>query len=98
MVVVEKSLCRCGKCNSSFEVEWELEYIDSRERDMGEECVYSGQIDVTCLQCGNVISAQLHVVEFPIGQIEVREMFGLHDSEGTGNSSVEKPLINCFDL
>ena len=43
MIKIEKSICHCGKCGKEFEVKWDVDYVSSYERSMGEEYEYEGE-------------------------------------------------------
>ena len=55
MIKIEKSLCHCGKCSARFKVEWDVDYISSYERSMGEESEYTGDGEFECPNCGEVL-------------------------------------------
>lgn len=40
MIKIEKSICHCGKCGNEFDVKWDVDYVSSYERSMGEEYEY----------------------------------------------------------
>ena len=98
MVRVGISQCSCGKCGMSFDGEWELEYVYSGERPMGEESEYIGELYAVCPRCGNAISSKMEVWEYPAGSLESRKIIQVTDSSETGKSDVKEPVIDFFDL
>lgn len=68
------------------------------ERLQGERVVYEGQIEYICSECGNCISGTLYVSEYPVGSLEYAEVSKVEDSENTGRSYIEKPIVAFFDL
>lgn len=98
MVEIKASKCRCGKCGKEFLVEWHLEVVSVSEHAMGERVVYEGQIEYICSECGNCISGTLYVSEYPVGSLEYAEVSKVEDSENTGRSYIEKPIVAFFDL
>ena len=96
MIVVSRSICTCGRCGRKVEIEWDLDPIDSYEKDMGVNTDYESIEKVVCEQCGNVMIAKLWAAEYPPGTLEdCAVTFERDDSEG---STVEKPRIEFFDL
>ncbi|MGN0263713.1 MAG: hypothetical protein ACI4DX_04905 [Oliverpabstia sp.] len=98
MVEVKKSKCCCGKCKIEFWVEWDLEIETITEQSMGECIYYSSSIKYECPNCGNKISGELYVSEYPVGTLEFAEVREIVDSEGTNSSKIETPVIAFFDL
>lgn len=93
MVEIKASKCRCGKCGKEFLVEWDLEVVSVSEHAMGERVVYEGQIEYICSECGSCISGTLYVSEYPVGSLEYAEVSKVEDSENTGRSYIEKPIV-----
>ena len=42
MIKIGKSICHCGKCGKEFDVKWDVDYVSSHERSMGDEYEYEG--------------------------------------------------------
>lgn len=105
MIEVSKSICICGRCGAKMEMEWDLDpinsyekeiYINSYEKSMGIATDYESVETIVCQQCGNIIIAKLWAAEYPPGTLEdCAVTFERDDSEG---STVEKPRIEFFDL
>lgn len=98
MIRIDKSKCRCGKCNEYFDVEWDVDYIDSNERNMGEECEYRGENEFECPKCNNIIHGELIVYEYPVGCLNYKKIESVYDSFETGMSEFEEPFIVFYDL
>ena len=90
MVEVKSSKCHCGKCQTEFLVEWDLEVASVSE--------YESKMEYTCPGCGNTIGATLYVSEYPVGELEYEKVKEMTDSESTGKSYIEDPVIAFFDL
>lgn len=75
-----------------------MEVVSVSEHAMGERVVYEGQIEYICSECGNCISETVYVSEYPVGSLEYAEVSKVEDSENTGRSYIEKPIVAFFDL
>ena len=98
MVEVKLSKCHCGKCQTEFLVEWDLEVASVSEHSMGDRIEYESKMEYTCPGCGNTIGATLYVSEYPVGELEYEKVKEMTDSESTGKSYIEDPVIAFFDL
>lgn len=98
MVRVGESQCSCGYCGTMFYGEWDLEYVNSCERPMGEESEYSGELYAECPKCGNSIVGEMDVREYPVGCLESKEIIRVTDTKETGKSEVKEPSVEFFDL
>lgn len=98
MIKIEKSICHCGKCGTDFEVEWDVDYITSYERSMGEECEYVGENEFECPNCNNTVCGTLSIYEYPIGCFNYEQIDNISDSEETEQSEFEEPLVVFYDL
>ena len=96
MIVVSNSVCICGRCGTAAEIEWDLEPIDSYEKDMGINTEYESMQEALCEKCGNRIEARLLATEYPPGTLENSDV--IIDKDESGESRVEKPRIEFFDL
>ena len=98
MIKIEKSLCHGGKCSARFEVEWDVDYISSYERRMGEESEYTGDGEFECPNCGNVIRGTLSIYEYPVGCLNYEKIDDVSDTENTELSRFEEPLVAFYDI
>ena len=65
---------------------------------MGDRIEYESKMEYTCPGCGNTIGATLYVSEYPVGELEYEKVKEMTDSESTGKSYIEDPVIAFFDL
>ncbi|BFK61974.1 hypothetical protein I260019D6_12830 [Dorea longicatena] len=73
MELIRPIIVRCNKCNEIIEVDTDLDAIDSKERQMGAEVLYTSEIEDECPKCGNAINIELKVWEYPAGAVEYQE-------------------------
>ena len=99
MIRIDSSKVHCGNCHKTFPGNWELDIIDSHEREMGEETEYEGVLEEICPYCGNNISGKLHAYEYPVGNIdEAQIQVECSDTRDTSQSRIDNPQITLFDL
>lgn len=96
-MVVEDSQCICGNCGNKMIIQWEVEFTNSYERQMGAELEYIGDSEEVCSECGNEIFASIQINEYPVGTLEVCQVTRVKDSCGT-SSIVETPVVYFYDL
>ncbi len=96
MIIVTKSEGTCGKCGAKLEVEWDLDWVHSYEKDMGLNSYYESDVQVVCEKCGNVIAAKLYASEYPEGTLENSKV--TIEGDASGKSTLEKPNIEFYDL
>lgn len=98
MVRVKNSDCHCGKCGNTFSIRWDLEIVNTTERQMGKEVEYLGETKCTCPDCGNTITGVLSVFEYPTGCLNMKEIKDVTDSYNTADSTISEPAVAFFDL
>lgn len=73
MKLIRPIVVQCNNCNEVIEVDADLEFIDSDERQMGAEIFYSSEIEDKCPICGSAINITLNVWEYPMGAVNYQE-------------------------
>ena len=61
---------KCSKCGHIITIpcdELEFENVAAEERQMGTETTHSATGEITCPKCGNEISYEYDVWEYPVG-------------------------------
>lgn len=98
MIKIEKSICHCGKCGKEFDVKWDVDYVSSYERSMGEEYEYEGEDTFYCPNCDNEIQGKLSIYEYPVGCFNYEQITDVEDSFDTKQSYFKEPMVAFFDL
>ena len=98
MIKIEKSICHCGKCGKEFDVKWDVDYVSSYERSMGEEYEYEGEDTFYCPNCDNEIQGKLSIYEYPVGCFNYEQIIDVEDSFDTKQSYFKEPRVAFFDL
>ena len=98
MIKIEKSICHCGKCGKEFDVKWDVDYVSSYERGMGEEYEYEGEDTFYCPNCDNEIQGKLSIYEYPVGCFNYEQITDVEDSFDTKQSYFKEPMVAFFDL
>lgn len=95
MIIVSKSKVRCDKCKEDYDVEWDLELVESTEKQMGYNNLYVSEIVAECPYCGEKMNLELQASEYPEGTLEYMQIKGdsLHS-----HPMVEEPEIRFYDL
>ncbi len=93
MIKIEKSICHCGKCGKEFEVKWDVDYVSSYERSMGEEYEYEGEDTFYCPNCDNEIQGKLSIYEYPVGCFNYEQITDVEDSFATKQSYFKEPRV-----
>ena len=60
----------CKKCGHSFHIDaadMDLEQVGVDERQMGAEIFYSGEVELNCPKCRNLIEVSYEASEYPVG-------------------------------
>ena len=66
----------CNQCNHSFGIDaadLDIEQTGADERQMGYEIYYSGEVEVSCPKCRNLIKVTYEASEYPIGMPNYHE-------------------------
>lgn len=92
------SICHCGKCGKEFDVKWDVDYVSSYERSMGEEYEYEGEDTFYCPNCDNEIQGKLSIYEYPVGCFNYEQITDVEDSFDTKQSYFKEPMVAFFDL
>jgi hypothetical protein len=58
---------KCNKCGSQFGFQFDFDLTDSDERNMGPENHYHADDQIGCDKCGNEISYDFYLSEYPAG-------------------------------
>ncbi|WP_155832002.1 hypothetical protein [Butyrivibrio sp. WCD2001] len=94
MVTLDSSQCKCGRCGKILDISWEIDSVDSREKNMGSESYYSASTNVICPECGNEINCSIQFVEYPDGVLEVPpKVIEISDDR----SELETPRVSFGD-
>jgi len=68
---------KCDKCGHIISIpcnELEFENVAAEEREMGPEITHSATGEVKCPNCGNDISYEYNVWEYPVGAFNTDEV------------------------
>lgn len=98
MVKVNPSTCTCGVCKAQFEVNWEINCIDSVERGMGEETMYEGSVHVRCPECDTEIFGEMEFWEYPVGILNLCQITSVSDSAFSEETQIEAPDVYFYDI
>lgn len=66
----------CIRCSHSFSIDaadLDIEQTGADERQMGDEIFYSGEVEVGCPKCHNLIEVTYEASEYPIGSPNYHE-------------------------
>ena len=95
MIFVGESTVTCRKCGTPWKIEWDLDWVDSYEKEMGINSTYESERTIICDKCGECFSATLWVSEYPEGVLEEATATVYYDEE---ERSIDPPKVEFFDL
>ncbi len=75
----------CNQCSHSFSIDatdLDIEQTGADERQMGTEIFYSGEVEVGCPKCHNLIEVTYEASEYPIGSPNY------HDTSANGGKVI----------
>ncbi|MCH5248858.1 MAG: hypothetical protein J1E98_02945 [Lachnospiraceae bacterium] len=96
MFFVSESIRICGKCGTPKKIEWDLDVVDSYEKDLGINNIYASEKEIVCEKCGSRILATFRVSEYPEGILEDKEVYINYDE--AGGSQIVSPEVEFYDL
>lgn len=68
--LTEMAEVACTECGHSFHIDiadLDFQEVGAEERQMGAEIFYSGEVELNCPKCGNLIEVSYEESEYPVG-------------------------------